>query len=85
MISNEGIAKMTDFQLSTKFTEAIKKHKTQLIGTPHWMAPEVITGSQYTFFSDIWSIGITAIELATGQPPFFNLPPMKVIFKMVQS
>jgi len=48
------------------------------------MAPEVIHNSTHTVFTDIWSLGITAIELATGQPPYYNLTPVKVMFKIMR-
>ena len=51
-----------------------------MIGTPFWMSPEVLSNNRYDEKTDIWSLGITAIELAEGDPPYSNIHPIKAMF-----
>src|SRR6185312_16847703 len=51
-----------------------------VIGSPYWMAPEVIQETSYDGKADIWSLGITLLELCEGSPPYFNVHPMRAIF-----
>eukprot|EP01041_Mallomonas_annulata_P010512 gene10512-21921_t len=79
LLTADGVAKLADFGVSAQLTNTMQKRKT-VIGTPFWMAPEVIQETSYDGRADVWSLGITAIELCEGQPPHYNVHPMRAIF-----
>ncbi|KAK3704747.1 hypothetical protein QZH41_009751, partial [Actinostola sp. cb2023] len=86
LLSNDGQIKIADFGVSAKNKKTLQR-RTTFIGTPYWMAPEVVVtetckDNPYDYKSDIWSAGVTIVELANMVPPNHAMHPMRVLFKI---
>uniref|UniRef100_A0A8C1E250 non-specific serine/threonine protein kinase n=1 Tax=Cyprinus carpio carpio TaxID=630221 RepID=A0A8C1E250_CYPCA len=89
LLTLDGDVKLADFGVSAKNTKTIQR-RDSFIGTPYWMAPEVVMcetskDRPYDYKADIWSLGVTLIELAQIEPPNHEMNPMRVLLKIAKS
>jgi len=83
LLKSSGEVKIADMGVATQLKNTMDFHKTAT-GTPYWMSPELVSQSRYNSKVDIWSLGITAIELAEKKPPLFDFVPMRALFMIAQ-
>jgi len=81
LIGDKGEVKIGDFGCGAQLTSK-KNYRNTTLGTPYWMAPEVIKGKSYDQKVDIWSLGVLMWELASGRPPYSNLPKLKALLQI---
>lgn len=83
LLNKKGEVKLGDFGYTAILSDDVKNRRS-VVGTPYWMAPEVIQGIPYAYEADIWSLGVLCRELADGEPPYVSVPPMKALYLILQ-
>ncbi len=79
LLTDDGRVKLADFGFCAELTEERRK-RTTCVGTPYWMAPELIRQNEYDYKVDLWSVGILAIECAEWEPPYMDQDPMRAMY-----
>jgi serine/threonine protein kinase len=82
LVTKEGVAKLVDFGCAAAICSDMSKRVT-VVGSPYWMAPEVVGMTGTCAQSDIWSFASTVMELVTTQPPYWGMPPVSAMFHIV--
>ncbi|CAN0167410.1 unnamed protein product [Ectocarpus fasciculatus] len=78
LTTKRGLVKLADFGVAMKLSDK-QAFDVDVVGTPYWMAPEIIEMTGTTTACDVWSVGCTIIELLEGKPPYFDLPQARSI------
>jgi serine/threonine protein kinase len=84
LITRNGDIKLADFGFTCKLDDKRPKRRS-VVGTPYWMAPEVVRAQEYDTLIDVWSLGIMALEMANGEVPRLEHPPIKALFVITTS
>lgn len=75
--TNTVVTLLADFGHCAQLSKS-QPERNSIVGTPYWMAPEVIKGLKYNAKVDIWSLGVVLLEMAEGDPPYVEYPPLRV-------
>jgi len=84
LVTSGGVVKLADFGVAVAAKKLQGQQVSNVVGTPYWMAPEVIEMREQTTACDIWSVGSTTLELLTGYPPYYKMNPMTAMWHIVQ-
>jgi serine/threonine protein kinase len=82
LLTKDGHIKLTDFGISQLISQRKQHHR--VLGSPYWMAPELIQMKEISCAADIWSVGCTIFELIEGKPPYYEMQPMSAMYRMVE-